>query len=232
MRVPPRSEIRPEAFTARAENPSVTRHGIPGTEGRRRSRPRGRGIRRVCALLLAAGCLAPARTGRAQDAGASQIYPEYQVKAAFLFNFAKFIDWPPGAFPVSTSPISICVLGKDPFEGELEVTLRDRAVGGRGLVARSAGPEADLSGCHVLFVPASESARLPAVLEKVASLPVLTVGESDQFQRLGGTVRFTLEDNRVRFIVNVASAKRAGLMISAKLLSIAKAVVGRDDPVR
>ncbi len=186
----------------------------------------------VCALLLALACLGPARTGWAQETGASEIYPEYQVKAAFLFNFARFVEWPPGAFSDATSPITLCVFGKDPFEGALEDTLRGRTVGGRALVTRHVGPDADMAGCHALFVPASEDARLPALLERLAGQPVLIVGETEHFGRLGGIVRFTLEDNRVRFIVNAASAKRAGLSINAKLLSIASAVIGRDEQVR
>jgi uncharacterized protein DUF4154 len=187
--------------------------------------------RGVCALLVVA-CLVPARTGSAEEPEAAVVYSEYQVKAAFLFNFAKFVEWPSSAFPDTTSPITICVIGKDPFEGALADTLRDRTVGGRTLVARRAGPDPEIAGCQVLFVPASEDARLPLVLERVAPLPVLTVGETEHFGQLGGIVRFTLEDNRVRFIVNAASAKRSGLSINAKLLSIAKAVIGRDEPVR
>jgi len=167
--------------------------------------------------IVLAGLLAPA-------AFASSL--EYRVKAAFLYNFAKFIEWPPQAFPDAETPYGICLLGQDPFGGDLNAAVAGNLVEGRKLVVRRVAEPKGVSGCHILFVAASEHDRLRAILGAVGEAPTLTVGEDEDFTRLGGGLRFFLSENRVRFEINLVATDRAHLKISAKLLSLAR-VIGK-----
>lgn len=171
----------------------------------------------LLALLLALAQLSP--PARAQEA-----YREYDVKAAFLYNFVKFVEWPAGAFRDDRSPIEICVYGTDPFGESLDGVVKGETVGGRGLVIRRpahlAGG-AGFEGCHVLFIAGSERERASEVLAVVAGRPVLTVADSDGFLRAGGMINFVLDEGRVRFRINEAPAERVHLTISSKLLRLA-----------
>lgn len=167
----------------------------------------------VMALVLLA-MLAP--TARAQDA-----YREYDVKAAFLYNFVKFVEWPAAAFRDDRSPIEICVYGTDPFGQSLEGVVKGESVGGRGLVIRRPASPGAFEGCHVLFVAASERERTSEVLAAVAGRPVLTVADSDGFLPAGGMINFVLDEGRVRFRINQPAAERVHLTISSKLLRLA-----------
>jgi uncharacterized protein DUF4154 len=150
---------------------------------------------------------------------------EYRVKAAFVYNFVKFVDWPPRAFGGEDGPIVICVLGQDPFGDLLVQTVRDKTIHGRKLVVvRSSQIEA-AKVSHVLFISASEDQRLEAILEGVGDAPVLTVGDDRNFARRGGAIRLMKEDQRVRFEVNLEATERAGLRISSKLLSLARTIL-------
>jgi hypothetical protein len=151
---------------------------------------------------------------------------EYRVKAAFLYNFAKFIEWPPEAFSGPEAPYSICVLGQDPFREDLEAAVSDNLVQGRRLVVRRLPNVKEAPACHILFVASSERERLRAILEAVEGTPILTVGEDEDFTRLGGCLRFFLLENRVRFEINLPATDRAHLKLSAKLLSLAR-VLGK-----
>jgi hypothetical protein len=147
---------------------------------------------------------------------------EYQVEAAFLLNFTRFVEWPSAAFASDKSPITICILGPDPFGRELDRMLEGEAVNARKIVAervqRIPGPQV----CQVLFL--SEEARGAAELLPGVTPGVLTVGEGDGFLRDSGMIAFVLDNRRVRFDINEAAAKRAGLRMSAKLLSVARSV--------
>ncbi len=149
---------------------------------------------------------------------------EYQVKAAFLYNFAKFVDWPPSAFRDAKQPLDICVYGRDPFGSALEDALLGKTIGERRVGLGRATQFQDLAGCQVVFVgaPARESAA--ELANRLKGRAVLLVGESDGFAVSGGTIQFTIEDNRVRFVINPDAADRAGLKISSKLLALAKIV--------
>ena len=147
---------------------------------------------------------------------------EYQVKAAFLLNFTKFIEWPAAAFATADSPIEICVLGDDPFGGALDQIAGGEVVNGRRIAARRIDRAPPPKSCAVLFVGRSPK-------ESIRVLPglgagVLTVGEGETFIREGGMIAFVLENRRVRFAINAAAAERAGLKLSSKLLSVAKSV--------
>lgn len=146
---------------------------------------------------------------------------EYQVKAAFLYNFAKFVDWP--GEPAGTSaPLVITVFGKDPFGPALENIVLGRTVNGRRLVIRRTSRLEELLPCHILFISSSEKRRLAEILQALRGTSVLTVGDMEEFLQLGGSVRFFVEENKVRFGINLEAARRTELKISSKLLSLAR----------
>jgi hypothetical protein len=147
---------------------------------------------------------------------------EYEVKAAFLFNFAKFVTWPPESFPAAESPVLIGVLGADPFGAALERLAAELRVQGRPLRVVRGTTVAELVRCHVLFISASERDRMGQILQglRQAGSAALTVGETDGFLGAGGIIRFLVEQNKVRFEISAEAAARARLAISSKLLSL------------
>jgi hypothetical protein len=163
------------------------------------------------------GLLLAAAHGRGQTASPS----EYQLKAAFLLNFAKFVEWPPAAFAEATSPMVLGILGENPFGDALEQTIRDKAINNRPLVVKEFRSAAEATNCHILFISASEKARLPGILAALRTASVLTVGETDRFTETGGMINFVRQGNKFRFQINEVPAKSAGLKISSKLLSLA-----------
>ncbi len=148
---------------------------------------------------------------------------EYLVKAAFLHNFAKFVEWPAESFSDNSSPITLCILGEDPFGDALE-TIRGKAVKGRKLVIKQSLRIEDLGQCHMLFISSSEKNRLIHVLDLVKTPNVLTVGDMESFAWHGGIVNLVKKANKIKFEINVDSAIEAGLKISSKLLKLAKIV--------
>jgi len=162
----------------------------------------------------------------AQDRDSSNS-SEYLIKAGFIFNFAKFVDWPPGTFAQPDSPIVIGILGTDPFGAIIDQIVQDKKIGGRGFVVKRLkwGTDLkDLKECKILFVGASERVHIDELVQIVRGLPILTVGETPGFAEHGGVIRLVLEDNRVRFEVNVDAARQAGLTISSRLLTLARII--------
>ena len=158
----------------------------------------------------------------AGQSGAQDAQPtEYQVKAACLFNFAKFVDWPSPAFPQPASPIVIGILGEDPFRDALQNTIRDKTVDDHPLVIKQLGSQAEATNCHILFISTSEKPRLAQILEGLKGSSVLTVGEMERFTENGGMINFVLDGTKIRFQINKEAATSAGLKISSKLLSLA-----------
>jgi hypothetical protein len=151
---------------------------------------------------------------------------EYQVKAAFLFHFAQFVDWPSEAFKDADSPLTYCTVGEDPFHGALDASLNGKMLGARAFRVQHFKQTQEAQGCQVLFVGIAEKRSLSAALANLKGTPVLTVGESDHFAREGGMIGFFLEDNKVRFEINLDAAEHAKLKISARLLELAKTVIG------
>jgi hypothetical protein len=149
---------------------------------------------------------------------------EYHVKAAFLYNFAKFVEWPPEAFGTPHDPVVICVLGKSGTEGALEEAVHGRVLGERAFVVREVSDTETGRGCHFLFVSSSERKRLRSIREFVHGSGTLTVGESPGFATEGGVINFKLENGRVRLEINPDAAEREKLRISSKLLSLAQIV--------
>ena len=151
---------------------------------------------------------------------------EYQVKAAFLFHFAQFVDWPPEAFKAIDSPITYCTVGEDPFQGALDASLDGKKIGARAFRVQHFKQMQQIQECQVLFLGSAEKKSIAAELANLKGAPVLTVGESENFAHGGGIIGFLLEDNKVRFEINVEAAERAKLKISARLLALAKTVIG------
>ena len=158
--------------------------------------------------------------------GGDQAPGEYQVKAAFLFNFARFVEWPPRGSAGAGAPVELCVLGDDPFGDALDRAVAGKTLNDRSMEVRRGKKVQELNGCELLFISTSEKARLPEILSALRTVHVLTVGESEDFAAQGGEVQFTLEDNHVRFIINVDATDRAGLKVSSKLLGLAHVVHG------
>ena len=156
------------------------------------------------------------------DASAQASQPsEYQIKAAFLFNFAKFVEWPPESFAGETSPLVIGILGDSPFGGDLERTIQNKTINNRSIVIKQLHSLAEATNCQVLFISTSEKKRLAEIFDGLRGTSVLTVGEMDRFTEAGGMINFVAEGNKIRFQINDAAAKDAGLKISSKLLSLA-----------
>jgi hypothetical protein len=146
---------------------------------------------------------------------------DLQVKAAFLYKFGAFVQWPNAS---STDTFAICVLGHDPFGPVLDSTLNGESVGGKKLVAVRITEPQQAAQCSILYVSSSEESRLRAVLAALNKLPVLTISDIPRFADRGGMIQFVLENGRVRFAVNVASAEKSGLTLSSQLLKVASSV--------
>jgi len=189
-----------------SEVPSGTAAGSPGFQSRA-----GR-LWLAFLLLVALPALLEAQTAS-----------EYDIKAAFLYNFTKFVDWPSDAFPDPGS-LKVCVLGENPFGSSLQ-TIAGELVGNRKLTVMRTDSLARPAGCQVLFISRSERERVPQILAAVKGSPVLTVGDTRGFADEGVIINFVLEGSKVRFEINTDSAERAGLKISSKLLQLAKRIV-------
>jgi hypothetical protein len=147
---------------------------------------------------------------------------EYQLKAAFLFNFAKFVEWPPEAFPETNSPIVIGVLGTNVFGNDLQNVIRDKTVNNRHFQFKNFDSPTQATNCHILFISPSLKDNLPKIVDGLHNASVLTVSETDQFISAGGMINFFIGDNKtVRFQISDDAAKKAGLKVSSKLLSLA-----------
>jgi|SRR5208282_3075321 len=151
---------------------------------------------------------------------------EYQVKAAFLFHFAQFVDWPPEAFKDAATPLTYCTVGEDPFHGALDGSLNGKTIDGRAVRVVHFQKAQEIQGCQILFLGTPEKKFISATLANLKASPVLTVGESENFVQQGGMIGFFLEDSKVRFEINLDAAEHAKLKISARLLSLAKTVIG------
>jgi hypothetical protein len=146
---------------------------------------------------------------------------EYQVKAAYLYNFGKFIEWPTTVAVAKGDAFSICVLGQDPFGPALNTTLADGSVNGQNVVARRIPSPQEAVSCRILFISSSEGDRLKQILAILGDASVLTVSDLPQFSQRGGMVQFVLDGNRVRFEVNLTPVERAHLAMSSQLLKVA-----------
>jgi hypothetical protein len=169
------------------------------------------------ALIVAFATLVPC-------ASQGQTADEYQVKAAYMYNLAKFVDWPLEAFSSPSQPIVFCVTGQTPLSRPLEDALAGKVVGQRPLVFRQLTDSKQTGDCKVLFMNLADQKRQRQTLDQVKSLHVLTVGEAEDFTAEGGIVRFFLDAGRVRLEFNLDAADDAKLRVSSKLLSLGKTV--------
>jgi hypothetical protein len=194
------------------------------TDAPARLRRRVRRVRVVAArlvlLLMAAACgSVPTVHGQSHAAG------EYEVKAAFLYNFAKFVEWPPNSFFDASAPLQICVFGRDPFGDGLRALTADKTVNGRKFEIDTVVDLQHARTCHILFISSSVAMPMKEIVEGLRGATVLTVGDTKGFAEQGGMISFVLENDRVQFEVNRKAVEQAGLKISSKLLSVAKLVI-------
>jgi hypothetical protein len=174
----------------------------------------------VALLIFCIPCL------QAQQPKAS----EYQVKATYLYNFGRFVQWPSNAAAAQGESFSICVIGQDPFGAVLDGTLAGETIDGKSVVAKRITKPQDALGCRVLYVSVSEEVRLKDVLAVLDNTGVLTVSDIPQFSQRGGMIQFVMTGNKIRFEVNLTRAQDAGLMLSSDLLKVAATVRKTSQP--
>ncbi|HUJ72137.1 MAG TPA: YfiR family protein [Verrucomicrobiae bacterium] len=207
---------------------NVTEYGYDGkpttSGGRVRFRRATRGIMvfatAILGVLLLAGPVHAAQT---------PALTERQVKALFLFNFAKYVDWPASAFSNNNAAIVIDVVGEEGLSDEFKQVTGDKTVNGRKVVVKQVEGTTDIKDCQILFICASEKGHLQEILEAVKNSAVLTVGETDQFLAMEGMINFTKKENKIHLEINLTPAQRANLKLSSKLLTVADVVLGKPE---
>ena len=176
---------------------------------------------RIRGILNAVLLLMPAAS---ELMGASQEFQEYQVKAAYLFNFAKFVEWPKKAFADENTPITIGILGDDPFGPALDSLAASQEIQGREIVVRRFSRIDGIENGQILFISRNREKLLSDILGRLEGKCVLTVSETRTFAFDGGMINFVIIDDKVRFEINVKAAERAKLNLSSKLLRVARTV--------
>ena len=169
-------------------------------------------------LVLMTVILWPAEL-RAQSA----MQREYEIKAAYLYNFINYIDWPADTLPAAGGTLTIGIIGESQFNAAFDA-LNGKQSKGRTLAVKQVASVKDLESCQIVFICASEKNRVTEILGQLKNSHVLTVSESDGFAAQGGIINFISEHNKVRFEINPDAAKRLGLTISSELLKLAKLV--------
>ena len=150
---------------------------------------------------------------------------EYAIKIAFLYNFAKFVDWPPESFKNEAAPFVLGIVGADPFGPALE-TLKDKTVKGHKLVIRKFSRQENLENCHILFISGSEKGSLRPILSTLKNHSILTVSDIDRFTSQGGMIGLVTSGNNVGFEINLDTVQQSKLKFSSQLLKLAKIVQG------
>ena len=169
----------------------------------------------LCTVLCVVTLLSPA-------VGARQPSLEYDIKAAFVLNFVRYVEWPDTH---RTPPLRVCILQPDPFRDRLDALVNGERWQGAAIDVRRVTDLRRSSDCHLLYVPEAAARRFPNALSAVAGQPILTVGEHERFLEQGGMIRLFREENRVRFSINQRAADAAGLTISSRLLRLARSVI-------
>ena len=173
-------------------------------------------------LMLVAVVVAIGGSASGQQAGLAGSL-EHQLKAAFIYRVAQFVEWPPEAFTEASGAIVLCALGDDPLGGALE-SIRGKIIDGKRVAIERPPSVYDLRGCHILFVSSSERQPLDEILEFIGDSSVLTIGEVEGFAESGGIINFVIRANRIRLEINVDAAERARLELSSRLLRVAEIV--------
>jgi hypothetical protein len=159
----------------------------------------------------------------------AQSVTDDQVKAAYLFNFAKFIEWPADVFNKADAPMNFCSLGRSPVVDELDSSVRGKSINGHTITLKHLqGPE-DLKGCHLVFLAASAGKQQQKLLQAAKGMPILLVAEASGFARAGGTINFIMESGRLLFEINIKASESAHLKLSSKLLSLARIVTTTEE---
>jgi hypothetical protein len=171
-------------------------------------------------------------SGLPQYARPQSVAEEYQVKAAFLFHFAQFVDWPPGVLNDSDSSLILCVFDDEPRRQEFQSTIDGKAIGARVLRVRPISRSQEVQGCNILFLSRDEARRQTAILRSLRGMPVLTVGETDNFLSSGGMIRFHLDEDKIRFDINLDGVESSHLKISSRVLLLATSVTQGSIPNR
>lgn len=153
----------------------------------------------------------------------STVPTEYELKSAFLYNFAKFVEWP-GDKLGEGRRMSVCILGDDPFGLQLDQMMKGKTANGHELVVRRTQAVDDLRQCHIAFISEADPERMTRIIRELSGDSVLTVGDAKNFAALGGMINFVTEQRKVRFEINVSAAEQRGLRISSKLLKLATIV--------
>lgn len=153
----------------------------------------------------------------------SETASEYDVKAAFLYNFAKFIQWPASSSN-GDDPIAICIFGDDPFGRDIDAIIAGKTINNHDIAIRRTRKLDDLRQCQIAFISASEADHLPEIIDTLRGLSVLLVGDTAGFAERGGHIEFITEDNKVRFSINIDASERSRLKMSSKLLALARIV--------
>lgn len=177
-----------------------------------------RGYAWLLALGIALLLLAPGPSS-------AQTTSEYQVKAAYIYNFAKFVEWPAQDFASPTAPIRLCLLNDQSFESDLNQIVKGKKISGRPITVAPVQNGEQSRGCHILFINSSHNSEAQRIIEVLRNTSVLTVGESPGFVEEGGIINFVLQDDHVHFQVNHRAADQGGLHISSRLLSVATLVI-------
>jgi len=164
-------------------------------------------------------------------AGAQSPKPtDYQVEAAYLYNFGRFVEWPTKGATARSNSFTICVLGEDPFGQALDATLAGETIGNQRVTARRISSPQMAVDCQILFISLSEANRLNKIIDALDKNAVLTVSDIPQFSRRQGMIQFVSDENRIRFEVNLAATRRAGLTLSSELLKVATVVRKNPQP--
>lgn len=145
---------------------------------------------------------------------------EYAIKAAYLYNFAKFVEWPPRSFTTDGDPLRICVIGDNPF-GDALTSLGGKAVGSHAVAVQVLPAHSEAPGCHIVFINRSQQLRLKTLLTVFSKRPVLTVSDIEDFAQQGGVIGLIEVEQRIHFTINLAAMRRAGLKLSSQLLKLA-----------
>lgn len=147
---------------------------------------------------------------------------EYQIKAVFIFNFTQFVDWPQTAFPDADAPLVIAVLGDNPFGSYLNETVAGEKINGHPVIVQYYNRTEEIQNCHILFIALSDPQKSEQVISGIKGKSILTIGDSPDFLKRGGMIKFFKRKNNIRFEINPAAAKSANLTLSSKLLRVAE----------
>jgi hypothetical protein len=178
----------------------------------------------IFARIFALLCIVLVISGAPQSACSQSTAEEYQVKAAFLYHFAQLLDWPAGVLDPGDASLKLCIFDDEPRRQELQSTIEGKTIGARVFRVRLISQPEEAQRCHVLFLSRDEARRQTAILRSLRGMPVLTVGETSNFLSDGGMIRFHLDEDKIRFDINLEAAESSHLKISSRLLLLATSV--------